>query len=302
MDATLVSLAIVLALILCSAFFSGSETALTAASKARMTNLANHGSKRASQVNGLRDQMEKVIGTILLGNAFVNSSIAALTTAALTARLGETAAFYAAGAATIVIFIFGEVLPKTFAINRADRTSLAIAPLILLLVRITYPITHVTQLLCNFILRSFGIRVVKEPGAEERMEELRGAIELHTGAVDEIREHGQMLHSILDLADVPVADIMVHRRNVNMIDADLPAADILAAIVGSPHTRLPLWRGDPDNVIGVLHAKDLLRAVQAAGGKFEGLAIENNVVEWVLGKAKVTDKAAVFDELMGQKS
>nr|WP_298686462.1 HlyC/CorC family transporter [uncultured Dongia sp.] len=273
MDSILLNLGALVILLLGSAFFSSSETALTAASKARMLTLANQGFKRAIVVNTLRGRMEQVIGTILLGNACVNSFIAILSAQVFALYFGDIGAVYAGIAATVVIFVLGEVLPKTFAINHADRSALTLAPLVLTLVRITSPITHVTQLICSGILRLFGVKVINEPGAEERIEELRGAIALHAGTDEEVREASQMLHSILDLEDVPVSDIMVHRRNMTMIDADQPIEEMVAEALQSPHTRLPIYRGQPDNIIGVLHAKALLRAIQANQWKLEGLDI-----------------------------
>lgn len=238
-----------------------------------MLTLANEGFRRAVVVNTLQSRMEHVIGTILLGNACVNSFIAILSAQVFGAYFGDVGAVYAGIAATIVIFVLGEVLPKTFAINNADRSALTLAPLVLFLVRLTHPITHVTQIICSSILRLFGVKVINEPGAEERIEELRGAIALHAGADEEIREAGRMLHSILDLEDVPVSDIMAHRRNVTMIDVEQPLEQLVAEVLQSQHTRLPLYRGEPDNIIGVLHAKALLRAVQANQWKLDGIDI-----------------------------
>jgi Mg2+/Co2+ transporter CorB len=273
MEWILLNIGVLVLLVFGSAFFSSSETALTAASKARMLTLANQGFKRAIVVNRLRGRMEQVIGTILLGNACVNSFIAILSAQVFAVYLGDAGAVYAGIVATIIIFVLGEVLPKTFAINHADRSALTLAPLVLALVRLTSPITHVTQIICSGLLRLFGVKVISEPGSEERLEELRGAIALHAGADEEIREAGQMLHSILDLEDVPVSDIMVHRRNMTLIDADQPIEQLVAEVLQSPHTRLPLYRGEADNIIGVLHAKALLRAVQANQWKLEGLDI-----------------------------
>src|SRR5262249_11389294 len=135
------------------------------------------------------------------------------------------------------------------------------------------PITHVTQWICSTFLRLFGLEIVNAPGAEERIEELRGAIELHAGSVEEIQETGQMLHSILDLDDVPVSDIMVHRRNMTMLDAALPVEEIVNLALNSPHTRIPIFRGEPDNIVGVLHAKGLLRAVHANEWRLDGIDI-----------------------------
>jgi Mg2+/Co2+ transporter CorB len=262
-------------LLVCSGFFSGSETALTAASKARMVALASQGKQRAIGVMKLHAKMDKVIATVLLGNTFVNAATAALMTALLSAEFGDRGAMplIAAGIATAFLFIFSEVLPKTFAINNADRVSLHVGPLVQFFVTLTYPITHVTQLICSGFLRLFGLKIINQPGAEERIEELRGAIELHAGSAEEIQDTGQRLHSILDLDDVPVSDIMVHRRNMAMLDADLPIEEIVNQALNSPHTRIPIYRGDPDNIVGVLHAKALLRALHATQWKFEGLDI-----------------------------
>jgi Mg2+/Co2+ transporter CorB len=267
-----IGLAVLLA---CSGFFSGSETALTAASRARMQALITQGNKPAIRVGKLHARMEKVISTVLLGNTLVNALTAVLMSELLTRSFGNAGAMpvIAAVVATAFLYIFSEVLPKTFAINNADRFSLAVAPLVQFFVTLTYPITHVTQLICSGFLRLFGLKIVNTPGAEERIEELRGAIELHAGSVEEIQETGQMLHSILDLDDVPVSDIMVHRRNMTMLDGDLPCEQIVTEALQSPHTRIPIYRGDPDNIVGVLHAKDMLRALHGNHWKLQGLDI-----------------------------
>src|SRR3954471_15506196 len=264
-----------LLLLFSSGFFSGSETALTAVSRARMQALLSQGNPRAIRVAKLHQKMEKVISTVLLGNTLVNALTAVLMSTVLTNYFGEHGAMPAMAAvvATAFLYIYAEVLPKTFAINNADRFSLAVAPAVQFFVTLTYPITHVTQLICSGFLRLFGLRIINQPGAAERIEELRGAIELHAGSVEEIQDTGQMLHSILDLDDVPVSDIMVHRRNMTMLDAALPIAELVDQALGSPHTRIPVYRGDPDNIVGVLHAKALLRALHANQWKFEGLDI-----------------------------
>jgi Mg2+/Co2+ transporter CorB len=268
----IVGLALLLA---CSGFFSASETALTAASRARMQALISQGSKPAIRIGKLHERMENVISTVLLGNTLVNALTAVLMSELLTRSFGNAGAMpvIAAVVATAFLYIFSEVLPKTFAINNADRFSLAVGPLVQFFVTLTYPITHVTQLICSGFLRLFGLKIVNTPGAEERIEELRGAIELHAGSVEEIQETGQLLHSILDLDDVPVSDIMVHRRNMTMIDGDLPCEQIVAEALQSPHTRVPIYRGEPDNIVGVLHAKDMLRALHGNQWKLQGLDI-----------------------------
>ena len=258
----------------CSAFFAGSETALTAASRARMYSLSSQGDANAGRVEKLQEHMERVIATMLLGNTFVNNAAAAITTLMFAEHFTEAGGalpLIAAACITAVIFIVSEVLPKTYAINNAENMSLFVAPLVSLLIKLTYPVTHVTQLIINGLLRLFGVKVVRELGAEESIDELRGAIDLHSESTEEIREAGAMLHSILDLDEVPVSDIMIHRRSVTMIDADLPPEELVQQVLESQHTRIPLWRGEPDNIVGVLHAKGLLRAMKNNEWKLGGL-------------------------------
>jgi Mg2+/Co2+ transporter CorB len=263
-----------LVLLCCSGFFSGSETAITAASRARIYALSAQGDRNAGRVEKLHDQMERVIATVLLGNTFVNNAAAAITTVIFAQYFqdaGGAVPLLAAVAITVVIFIFSEVLPKTYAINNAESMSLAVAPLLSFLVKVTYPLTHLTQIIINGILSLFGVRVERAPGAEESIEELRGAIDLHSESAEEIREAGAMLHSILDLDEVPVSDIMIHRGSLTMIDADLPPEELVRQVLESQHTRIPLWRGEPDNIVGVLHAKGLLRALRNNDWKLGGL-------------------------------
>jgi Mg2+/Co2+ transporter CorB len=274
---TLIVLGIILVLLVFSAFFSGTETAFTAASRARMHSLEQQGNKRAALLNSLRLHMDRVIGAILLGNNLVNITASALATSALISLFGETGVIYATIGMTILVLIFGEILPKTYAINNADRAALAIAPVMRIVVLLLSPITRVVQLLVNAVLRLFGLRVEAEIGSDRTEEELRGAIDLHLHAgadEEEIRSAGAMLHSILDLDDVTVADIMVHRRNVATMDVGQPTAQIVDQILASQFTRLPLWENEPDNIVGVLHVKALLRAARSAGGKVDAIDLK----------------------------
>lgn len=258
-----------------SAYFSACETAMTGASRARIYALASQGDPRATRVEWMHAHMERVISTILLSNTFVNSVAASVTTLLFTAYFGSsgTMAVVASICITAAIFIFSEVLPKTYAINNAERVALWVAPILQPVVTVTYPLTHLTQIVINFVLGLLGVKVVREPGAGESIEELRGAIDLHSESAEEIREASAMMHSILDLDQVPVADIMVHRRGVTTIDADLPPEELVRQVLESQHTRIPLWRGEPDNVVGVLHAKGLLRALRNNEWKQTGLDI-----------------------------
>lgn len=253
-------------LIVLSAFFSGSETALTATSHARLSQLARKGSTRAATVVSLKRRSESLIGAILIGNNIANIFASALATSALIALFGESGVALATIGMTILVVIFAEVLPKTYAINNADRMALAVAPLIQALVFVLTPFTWATRTIVRGTLRLFGVSVEAGLGHDEREEELRGLIEMHAGGGEEVEHERAMLRSILDLADVDVSEIMTHRRNVRMIDARAPIDGLLEQVLESPFTRLPLYVDDTDNIVGVLHVKALLRAIRTHGG------------------------------------
>ncbi len=262
----------ILVLLVLSAFFSTSETALTAVSRARMHALAKEGNGRARMVEALHEQKERFIGAILLGNNLVNITASSLATGVLIGLFGERGVVYASAAMTVLVVVFGEVLPRTYAIHRADQTAMAVAPMIRRTVRLFWPVTHAVQLMVNAVLGLFGLRVPAGAGIGVSVEELRGAIELHGRDDDgpkEARRERAMLRSILELDDVAVSEIMIHRRNVTTLDAEQPAERLVDAILASPYTRIPLWQGTPDNIVGVLHAKALLRALKAQEGRVD---------------------------------
>ncbi|MFN4088533.1 MAG: HlyC/CorC family transporter [Alphaproteobacteria bacterium] len=262
-------------LLLFSAFFSGSETALTAVSRARMHHLERKGNRNAALVRRLRDDKEMLIGAILLGNNLVNILAASLATSALIVVFGEAGVAYATIAMTLLLLIFSEVLPKTFAFNHSDRLALAVAPILVHLVRILRPAVIAIQFVVKLTLSLLGERAQAPYSHSSHEEELRGAIELHRGETREIRDERRMLRSVLDLGDVWVSEIMTHRRNTVMIDAGLPPREIVEQVLASPFTRIPLWRDTPDNIVGVLHAKGLLRAVHSLGGDYDKLDVQS---------------------------
>ncbi|MDX1400527.1 MAG: HlyC/CorC family transporter [Kiloniellales bacterium] len=273
METTLLfSIAAIFLLLVLSAFFSGSETSLTAASRPRMHNLEKSGDERAKLVNLLLERKERLLGAILLGNNLVNILASSLATSILIGLFGEAGVAYATIAMTLLVLIFAEVMPKTYAFHHADRLALAVAPVLRPIVLVFGPITHGIHIIVRFTLRLFGRELHRSSDADEAEEKLRGAIDLHAGEGEEERHEREMLRSILDLDEVWVEEIMVYRRDVHALNLDLPSAAIVAEVLKSPYTRIPLWREEPDNIVGVLHAKALLRAVQS--GSEEELDIE----------------------------
>jgi len=282
MLATLTAIAFLLVL---SAFFSGSETALTAASRPLMHQLEHDGNRDAGIVNRLRDDQERLIGAILLGNNLVNILASALATGVLISLFGQAGIAYATIAMTLLVLIFAEILPKTYAIRTADRSAVAIAPVVNVVVALLAPFTTAIRFLVRGTLSLFGITEDEDTVATEQ--ELRGAIALHDGDEAAVKHERAMLRSVLDLDDVQVAEIMTHRRDVVALDAALPAEEMIQQAVDSPFTRIPIWRNEPDNIVGVVHAKALLRKLWARGGEFADIDIlDEVVVPWFIPEQK----------------
>lgn len=269
-----VSLFIILILLFLSGFFSGSETALTAASKVRLHNREREGDQRAARVNRIREHKDRMIGALLLGNNLVNILASALATSVLIKVFGEAGVVYATLVMTLLVLIFAEVLPKTYAFHHADSMAMKIAPLIQIVIAVFAPVTEAVTWVVRGVLRLFGVDISKVQ-AGSHLELLRGAIELHEGPEQETLEQRAMLRSILDLADVDVEEIMIHRRNVEMVDADAPIDEVVEKVLESPYSRIPLWRENQDNIVGILHVKWLIRELREKGNSLKKVDLEN---------------------------
>ena len=285
---------IILLLIIASAFFSSAETALTAASEPRIRQLAKTGNKQAIRVEKLRHDREKLISTILIGNNAVNVLASAIATSAAISLTGDSGVVLATLFMTVLLVLCAEVLPKSYAFNHADKFSLRIALTVQILVFLLTPLSWAVRSIVVFMLGT------PDNDIDKREEELRGLIDLHVNETDEEgRETGAMLASVLDLGEVTVEEIMTHRASVSSLSADDDPEQILRFVLTSPHTRHPVYSGKPENIIGVLHVKALLRAIG-----------ENDERE--LGKLKMSDIATepyfipettqLFDQLQAFRS
>ena len=259
----------IVAILIClslSFFFSGSETALTAFSRARMLRLEKKGNRRAAIVNRLISARERMIGALLLGNNVVNIAASSLATGILLYWFGEVGVIYATVVMTVLVVVFSEVLPKTVAINTPDRIALLVARPIQWVVRLLGPILMGIEALVRGILRLVGVRVGQGQPILSAHEELRGAVDLlhHEGSVEKVDR--DMFGGLLDLRDLAVSDVMLHRTEMITMNADSPPEELIKEVLAAPVTRIPLWRGKPENIVGILHAKDLLRAIQAVEG------------------------------------
>jgi Mg2+/Co2+ transporter CorB len=284
------SAVIILLLLVVSALLSVAETALTSASRPRLYALERKGNLRARRINRLRDKQEQVLSSILLGNNLVNIVASAFATGVLVDLFGDAGVAYAAVVMTVMVVIFGEILPKTLALNRPVRTILAFVSFVDWTFRLLSPVSRMMQWVVKHVLTAFGAGAVAR-SAQGAEEELRGAIELH-GDMDDKKERA-MLRSILDLAEVEVGQIMIHRRQIASIDADQKPSAILEQALASPHTRVPIWRGHPDNVVGVLHAKALLQALRQHRGNPDAI----NVMEVAQRPWFIPESTNLLDQL-----
>lgn len=284
-------------LLLLSAFFSGSETALTAARRSRIHQLEMAGDKRANLAARLISRREGLIGAILLGNNAVNILASALAAGLMIRYVGDAGIAYATVVMTVLVVIFAEVMPKTYAIREADRMALSVAPILRPMVAALAPITQAIQALVLRLLRLFGASG-DSTWTQSVADEIRGMLDYHAREGSIRKHYRDMLRSVLDLADVEVGEVMVHRREMVTLNIDLPPADIVAQVLESRHTRFPLWQDTPDNILGILHAKSLLREVNIHSADLQGLDVVRLSTEpWF-----VPDTTSLADQLSAFRS
>ena len=262
-------------LLLVSAFFSSAETGMTATSRARLTELERRGSWRASLVLNLTKTRERLIGAILLGNNVANITASAVATAILIKTFGDSGAVIASAVMTVLVLIFGEVMPKTYAIAYPDRIALAVAPVMRVLVAVFGPVVIAVEYVVKNVLRVFGVNVSNVKDILSAHDELRGTIDLHYKEGSFITQDRNMLGGILDLQDLEVLDAMIHRTKMVSIDASDTTERIVKQVLKSGHTRFPVWKVKQDNIVGILHAKNLFAALQENDGDSTKIKIED---------------------------
>ncbi|RED11344.1 HlyC/CorC family transporter [Pontivivens insulae] len=289
-------MAAILFLLVCSAFFSGSETALTAANRAKLHGQGTPGATRALT---LKEDSERLIGGILLGNNLANILATSLATALLTVMFGENGVAVATLVMTLLVLIFAEVLPKTYAIINPERMAALVSLPIGLVVRVLAPVVNVVRLIVRVTLRIFGVQTDPEASIMAH-EEIAEAITLHASEGSVEKDDRDRLLAALDLKMRTVEEVMIHRRNIEMIDADSAPEDILTACLRSPHTRIPVYRDEPENIVGVIHAKDLLRAVdklvRGTSGGLDNLS-EFDVMDVAMEPWFVPDATTLDDQM-----
>jgi Mg2+/Co2+ transporter CorB len=257
-----------------SGLLSAAETSMTAASRGRLHQMERDGDRAAKRINKLLSNQETMIGAILLGNSVINIGASALTTSVLTTVFpGALGALIATAIMTVLVVVFSEILPKTLAIARPDDVARYLSIPTYWTVRLFGPLANGAQWIVRLTLRPFGIRLDMETDVLAAHEEIRGAVEYHHS--EGLVETGDrwMLGGVLDLGEMTAADVMVHRKGISMIDADLSPREIIAQALESAHSRLPMFRDDPENIVGVLHAKDLLQALADVDGRMDDVDV-----------------------------
>jgi Mg2+/Co2+ transporter CorB len=292
----------IICLLLMSAFFSGSETALTAASRGKLRSQADKGSQGAERALEITEDSERLIGSVLLGNNLVNILATSLATALFTSLFGESGVALATLVMTLLVLIFAEVLPKTYAITNAETAAAKVSAPIKLVVLIFAPVVTVVRALVRQMLKVFGVETDPDSHILSVHEEIAGALELgrQEGVVE--KEQRDRLLGALDLAERDVEEIMLHRSEIEMINvADGPEL-IIEQALQSAHTRLPVYREDPENIVGVLHAKDLLRAVDKTLRGPDGItgSLEGFDVTTVMRKPYFVPETTTLEEQMRQ--
>ena len=252
---TIVLLLALFFLVLLSAFLSGSETAITATSKARIVSKIKKGSRRADYVLKILNQKNSVISSLLLSNNLVNILATSLATAFFYDLFGISGIFYSTLLMTFVLVIFAEVLPKTYSINKPTRTALIISPIIFYLNKILFPFVY----LINFIVNLFFKKKEQDTSIkdEQSEEELEGVIDLYKTSNPDYEREKEMLQSILQLNDTTVEEVFTHRKNIYSIDSSLKTPDLINKINNSHFTRIPFWKENPENIIGLLNVRSL---------------------------------------------
>lgn len=272
--ALIITTIIIITLVAINAFFSLAETALTATSRAKMATLEKEGDKNAKRVNELLEKRAGMIGAILLGSNLVTIGASAIATSILSEQYGAAGAAISTLILTPLLLIFGEVLPKSMAINGADDISRKVAWPIKVLVTILSPIMFLLTGLVSIIMKLLGSNAEVYTN-DQALAEIRGAVELSRKEGHLEKSDKDLLGGVLDLAELDVSDVMVHRKNIKTLDIDMPAREIINQISSTTHSRIPLYRDDPENIVGVLHTKDVLKAVAESNGNLDKVDIKS---------------------------
>lgn len=260
-DASIGTLTIILVvLIFCSAFFSSSETGMMSLNRYRLRHLVKSGHRSARKANSLLERPDRLIGLILIGNNFVNILASAIATVIAVRLWGDAGIAIATAGLTLVILIFAEVSPKTMAALHPEKIAFPASYILQPMLKIAYPLVWIINGITNGFLRLFGVNVNDAGNEHLSTEELRTIV--HEAGSLLPHRNQSMLLGVLELNEVTVNDIMIPRNEVEGIDLDLEMNEILELLSKTRHTRLPVYRGDINNIVGILHMRNLAQLIQ----------------------------------------
>jgi len=259
---------LILFLIICSGFFSGTETSILNSSKSKIHKLKMDGNKSAIRLHALMNNKEKVIGAILLGNNFVNIAASAIATGLFIELLGDApeTLLVSTIVMTLLILVFAEVLPKTYAVRNSESFALAISGIFTFITKILYPFTKVVEIIVNSLLKLLHKPRNDALGDMSGLDIMRGALEHHHEEGSVVGEDKYMIGGLIDLEKIKVNEVMTHRNDISSLDISTSVTKILSYVSKSKFTRIPVWKNSKDNIIGLLHAKDILNLVHSKKG------------------------------------
>jgi len=310
-NTNLTSIVYIIILIIISGMFSGSETSVTSVNRSKIHKLANKGDKRAKKLLHLIDKKNDLISSILVGNNIVNILASVLATAILIEYFGSNGIFYSTLVMTCLIVIFAEVLPKNIALIKADRFALFFSWPLTIFVKIFYPINLILKSLNLVIYKIFGIDHKKKNISVT--EDIRNMIDMHEDEGDLHKDESSMINAILDLKEITVEKIMTHRKNIFSFDIN-ETDKIYSIIAKSSFSRIPVWQDNPNNILGIIHAKNILSNLDHEG-KIDIKKIKESIIkpwfipettrvkdqlnEFINRKEKIAFVVDEYGELMG---
>lgn len=263
---------LVFVLIAISAFFSGAETGLFSVTRAKIHKLKMQGNHKAIVLSKLREDKERLISTILFGNNVVNIAASAIATSLAIQYFGKHGVVLSTVMMTMIVLVFAEVLPKTYAVRHAEQVALFVAPIFVLINKIFSPFAMSIHLVVNRIINGFSNAPREDMTGTEV---LRGTVELYHEEGGVLKEDKDMLSGILDLENIEIEEIMIHRSDMVSINIEEPVEKIVEMVVNSSHSRIPIWKDSPDHILGIIYAKDILRAIQKNPGDLASLDIKS---------------------------
>jgi len=279
-------------LIVISGMFSGSETSVTSVNRSKIHKLANKGDKKAKNLLKLIDNKNDLISSILVGNNIVNILASVLATALLIDYFGSEGIFYSTLVMTCLIVIFAEVLPKNIALIKADRFALFFSWPLTVFVKIFYPVNLILKFLNHLVYKIFGIN--QKNSAHSVTEDIRNMIDMHEDEGDLHKDESEMINAILDLKEITVEKIMTHRKNIFSLNLN-ETEKIYSTIAKSSFSRIPIWEDNPNNILGIIHAKNILSNLDN-DGKIDLKKIKEGIIQpWFIPETtKVKDQLNEF--------